>query len=283
MKDLKDRVAILTGASRGIGVHIARALAKEGVHLALAARSAQELEAVRAEVEALGVKAIAVVTDVTAPAQLEALVDACTTELGPVDLLVNNAGIEDIAAYDGLSAERIDRSIDVNLRAPMHLVRHVLPGMVERDRGHIVNIASLAGLAPTAFGEAYNATKHGIVGFTRSIRASEQVLGSAVSASVICPGFVTEVGMYAQFQREGASSAPAMLGTSTPEQVADAVVRAIRQDLPEVIVNKGPMRLTFALSLLFPRFSEWLSMRIGAHDVFRSTAEARGTGRAAGR
>ena len=89
--------------------------------------------------------------------------------------------------------------------------------------------------------------------------------------------------MYAQFQREGASSAPAMLGTSTPQEVADAVVWAIRQDLSEVIVNKGPMRLTFALSLLFPRFSEWMSMRIGAHDVFRSTAEARGTGRAAGR
>ncbi|MCO4770013.1 MAG: SDR family NAD(P)-dependent oxidoreductase [Deltaproteobacteria bacterium] len=279
MRQLRGRVAIVTGASRGIGVHIASALAAEGVDLALAARSAQELESVRASIEARGVRCIAVVTDVTDQGQLEELVRRCEAELGPVDLLVNNAGIEKAAAYEELSTEDIDRFIDVNLRAPMHLTRLVLPGFVARNRGHVVNISSIAGLAATAYGESYNATKHGVVGFTRALRASEQVSGSDVSASVICPGFVSDVGMYAGFRADGASRAPVLLGTSSPQTVAKAVIRAIKKDLPEVVVNPGPMKLFLAVSLVFPRFGEWVSSLIGAHDVFSSTAKARGTSR----
>jgi len=279
MKDLKGRVAIVTGASRGIGVHIARALAKEGVHIALAARDADALDAVRTEMIGLGVRAIAVPTDVSDQEQLSDLVQRCEAELGPIDLLVNNAGIENASTYEKISADELDRFIDVNLRAPMQLTRLVLPGMVARDRGHIVNMASLAGLASTALGEPYAATKHGIMGFTKSFRASEQVLGSKVSASAICPGFVRSEGMYAQMQAEGSAAAPMVLGTSRPEAVARAVVRAIRKDLPDVIVNPGPLRLFFAFTLVFPRIGEWISHKIGSHEVFRSAAFGRGRGR----
>ena len=279
MRELTGRVAILTGASRGLGVHIARALAKEGVHLALAARSEGALQAVRAEMEALGVKAIAVTTDVCDLSQLEALVARCEADLGPPDLPINNAGVENASAYEALSAEDLDRYIDVNLRAPMQLSRLVLGGMVQRNRGHIVNIASIAGFAATAFAEPYAATKHGIVGFTKSLRASEQASGSAVSASAVCPGYIRDEGMYAVWQEEGARGAPALLGTSRPEQVAVAVVRAIKEDLPDIIVNPGVPRFLFALSVLLPRLAEWVSFRIGAHAVIQSAAGLRGKGR----
>ena len=282
MKDLAGRVAILTGASRGIGVLIARQLAARGVHLALAARDAAALEALRDELVASGARAIAVPTDVSDPAALAALVAATEEQLGPVDLLVNNAGIENAAAFEVLEPSEIDRFLAVNLAGPLHLARLVLPGMLARDRGHIVNVASLAGLGPTAFGECYAATKHGLVGFTRSLRASSQASGSAVSASAVCPGFVRDVGMYHQMREDGGRAAPAILGTCSPDAVARGVVRAIERDLPDVIVNPGPMRLFFAIQATLPRFFEWVLLRIGAHGVFASTAEARGQGRRAG-
>ena len=219
---------------------------------------------------------LAVPCDVSSRDALAALVGRVEEGLGPIDVLVNNAGIEEAAAYQELDADAIDRFLAVNLGAPMHLTRLVLPGMLARNRGHVVNIASLAGLSATAFGEPYAATKHGLVGFTKSLRASLQTTGSAVSASAICPGFVSEVGMYDQMRKDGSAASPALLGTVTPEAVAQAMLRAIQRDLPDVIVNAGPMRITFALQMLFPRLGEWVGHRSGAHGVFRTAAEQRG-------
>ena len=279
MRELQGKVAIITGASRGIGVHIAQALADQGMHLALAARSADALDAACTAIEARGGTAIAIRTDVADGDARRHLVDEAVRQLGPVDLLVNNAGIEAAAAYEHITDAEIQRFLDVNLHAPMHLSRLVLPGMLERDRGHIVNIASIAGLGPTAFGEAYAATKHGLVGFTKSLRASLKVSGSGVSASSICPGYIRDVGMYHQMQQDGAEPAGILLGTSPPEAVAKAVLAALRRDLPDVVVNPGMPRLMFALLLLFPRFGEWMALRTGSFDVFKTAAGARGRGR----
>lgn len=277
--ELQGRVAILTGASRGIGVHIARALAEAGADLALAARSEEKLEAVREELAATGRRILVVPTDVADPAAREALVRTTEAELGPVDILINNAGIESAAAYEQVDHAEIDRFIAINLAAPMHLVRLVLPGMLERDRGHIVNVSSIAGVGPTPFGAPYAATKHGLVGFTKSLRATSKFSGSKVSASTICPGYVRDVGMYQQMQDDGAERAGFLLGTSPPEAVSAAVVRAIRKDLPDVLVNPGFPRAMFALMLLFPRFGEWVALRTGAYDVQATAAGARGRGR----
>jgi short-subunit dehydrogenase len=157
--------------------------------------------------------------------------------------------------------------IGTNLVAPMRLTRKALPGMIARGRGHVVNVASLAGLSVTAFNEIYSASKFGLVGFTRALRASLQQDGSPVSASAVCPGFVVGEGMFADQQRDAGVQPPRLIGFTTPEKVADAVVRAVERDLPEVVVNPGPMRPLLALGLLFPRLSEWLAPRIGANDV----------------
>jgi len=273
MKELRGRNALVTGASRGIGVHIARALAAEGCNLVLAARSAGPLEALAAELD--GVTVIAVPTDLADPAARASLV-AAAEQLGPIDILVNNAGIENAAAFHTLDDDAIRRFLLVNLEAPMLLSRAVLPGMLERDRGHFVHMASIAGLTATAFGEGYGASKHGLVGFHRALRASLQAEGRGVSSSLVAPGFVSEVGMYESMVADGGATSPLLMGTVPPEAVARAVVQAIRRDQSEVVVMSGPFRLFLALQALFPRVTEWVAHRIGAYEVFRGAAKGRG-------
>jgi short-subunit dehydrogenase len=266
MKITNDTVALVTGASRGIGVHIVRALAARGTKLVLAARSAPGLRAVATEAEAAGAEVLVVPTDLGEPDSLAALVDAAHSRFGRVDLLVNNAGVEGSYFFAEAALERLEWTIRINVTAPIALARLVLPGMIERDRGHILNVASLAGMGPTAFGEAYGASKHAMIGFTSALRASLQTQGSQVSASAVCPGFVSEVGMFADKQAEQPEiRPPVFLGTSRPQKVAAAVLRATESNLPTVIVNPGLIRITLAVALLFPRLGEWLGRVLDVH------------------
>ncbi|MBI3329398.1 MAG: SDR family NAD(P)-dependent oxidoreductase [Nitrospinae bacterium] len=271
MRDLAGRTAVLTGASRGIGPYIARALVKERMNLVLAARSAAELEGMAAEACASDVRAIAVPTDVADRTALEALVARATHEFGTVDVLVNNAGIVRLLAYHKLRAEDIERIIRVNLTAPMLLTWMVLPGMLERRCGHIVNMSSLAGKAGPPYNEPYAAVKAGLIGFTESLRAEYR--GTGISASVICPGFVKKVGIYQQLSERTGLVAPWLLGMASPEAVARAVVHAIKRDAPEVLVNPGPTRLLMTLAELSPSLSEWVMRCSGMVDLFRKVAE----------
>jgi short-subunit dehydrogenase len=262
MTDLQGKVALVTGASRGLGRLIARTLAEEGMKLVLAARSAPELETLAAEVG--GAKVVA--TDVSRQEDLERLVAAA----GDVDVLVNNAGIETVCAFDGIDVGEIRRMIEVNLIAPMALTRLVLPGMLARGRGHVVNVASLAGKAGPPLSESYAATKAGLIGFTQSLRASYE--GTGVSASAICPGFVSGEGMFADRQRESGVKPPRLLGATTPDRVARAVVDAITDDAPEVLVTPGPARLMAAVTQLFPRLPGWMIRRMHLRDMYKQSA-----------
>ncbi len=160
----------------------------------------------------------------------------------------------------------------VNLLAVMDLTRIVLPGMLERQRGHIVNIASLAGKIPTPGLASYSATKHGVVGFTHALRAEN--VGEPVGFSAICPGFVSRVGMYGRI--EHLAPAPRVLGTVPPESVGAAVVRAIRQNLPEVIVNKRPVRPLILLNAVAPRLAARVGRARPIREFAERVAEARG-------
>jgi short-subunit dehydrogenase len=275
-RDLAGRTAIVTGASKGIGVEIARALAREGCNVVLTARSADKLEEVRREIEAMGVRALAIPMDVGNRADLQALVVRTITEFGAIDLLVNNAGLLLTLAYQKVHPHEIDEMVRVNLTGPMFLSWLVLPGMLERGAGHIVNIASVAGKYGPPFNEIYAATKAGLMGFSQSFRASYRDAG--VSASVVCPGFVKS-GMYARTQRAGLK-APRALGTTTPDLVAAAVVRAVKQDLPEIMVSPGLVRLLMALPTLLPGVAEWGRRKIGTDDLYRKAAEIKAQRRA---
>ena len=273
MKELRGTTAIVTGASRGIGVFIARALATEGVNLSLAARSEAELEAVRTEMAALGVKAIATRCDVTNADDRARLIQRTETELGPVALLVNNAGIETAARFDTASPDDLVQTIEVNLIAAMLLTRAVVPGMLQRKRGHVVNIASGAGKVGVPFAVAYATSKHGLVGFTNSLRC--EYLGKPVGFSVVCPGFVNDTGMYARWEDKGAK-APKVVGRSSPDRVAQIVVSCIRKNRGEVMVNNPPLRPLIVLLNAAPQVMPRLMKLFGYTRTFERVTEIAG-------
>jgi len=276
MKEIKGRNALLTGASRGIGVSIAKTLAEEGVNLALVARTVNALEEVRDEIVRTGVRVIAVPADLSRVGSLETLVKTVERDLGPIDLLINNAAIENVGDYEKLDLGSIERVIKVNLIAPMILTRLVLPGMVARDRGHIVNISSADGILPVPFFEAYSTTKHGLIGFTYCLRLSFRIRKLSLKASAVCPGFVNSAGMYQRaidiYGKKAEISN--LFGTSGPQKVANAVVRAIRQDRAVVIVGRLILPIHLSLYTL-PRLTEWVAEKSGWFDPFRYYVDAK--------
>jgi len=164
---LAGKVALVTGASRGIGLAIARTLGRMGAKLALCARDPARLAAATAEFERAGIPAHAIPTDVTRSADLRSLVQKTEESFGPIEILVNNAGIGYFAPVQEAAEANWDAVLDTNLKAVFLLSRLVAPGMIERRGGHIVNIASLAGKNAFAGGGIYCASKWGLLGLTQ--------------------------------------------------------------------------------------------------------------------
>jgi len=249
VKEIRGRNALLTGAAGGLGHYIARALASEGVNLVLSDLPSADLKPLAAELSGQGTRVEIVAADLAGRAQRERLVEEAESVLGPIDLLINNAGLEFGGEFAEATADEIELITQVNLTAVMHLARLVLPGMVERRRGHVVNLASMAGKVPTPFLATYSATKHGVVGFSHSLRAE---LGpEPVGVSAICPIFINRVGMYGRVEHLVGDPPPEMR-TMPPESVGDAVVTAIRDNRAEILVQKGPIKPLIALFATAP-------------------------------
>jgi NADP-dependent 3-hydroxy acid dehydrogenase YdfG len=183
-RPLHDEVAIVTGASSGIGAATARELCRRGARVVLAARRAGELEALVRSITAAGGTATAIPTDVADPAQLVRLVYQATSSFGRVDVLVNCAGVSWSTPLASTSDEAIVRLVDVNLLAAMLLTRAVLPGMLQRHHGAIISVGSLSGRV--AMEPLYSATKYAVRGFSLALR--RQLAGTGVSVSLISPG-----------------------------------------------------------------------------------------------
>jgi 3-hydroxybutyrate dehydrogenase len=183
---LKGKTALVTGSSSGIGLGIAQSLARQGANVMLNGFG-DTAEAQRG-VAALGVQVGYHGADMSKPAEIEAMVKACESRFGAVDILVNNAGIQHVAAVEDFPPERWDAIIAINLSSAFHTTRLALPGMKRRNWGRILNVASTHGLVASAQKSAYVASKHGIVGFTKSIALETATTGVTVNA--ICPGWV---------------------------------------------------------------------------------------------
>ena len=264
--ELPGAVGILTGASRGIGTVLAEHLAREGVDLVLAARSPDGLEETAERVRALGRRAVAVPTDVCDADSLRHLVDSAVGELGPVDVLVNNAGTEHYAYFEEIDLRVIEDIIRTNLVGAEMLARLVLPGMVERRRGHIVNIASAAGKIPTPYNTVYASTKHGLVGFSWSLRQEMKRYG--VGVSVVCPVFVSDVGLFHTWS--GGRRAPAVASPVSPSDVAAATLKAIKGDRAEVVVASSLGKVADVFAAISPDFTAGVSRRAGLYEFLES-------------
>jgi short-subunit dehydrogenase len=238
------------------------------VNLAVAARRLEPIEATADELRELGARAVAIAADISDRADRERLVDRATAELGQIDILVNNAAIERAGRYQSLPASFIEEMIQTNLVAPLVLARLVLPAMLERGSGHVVNVSSLSGKKGSPFVSTYAATKAGLDQWTSGVRA--ELRGTGVSASAICPGFIADTGMFAAYRER----APWIAGETTPEKVAAAVVRSIRNDIQEIIVSPGPTRALPIFNAVSPELTSRVLRAAGLHDFFRRQAEA---------
>ncbi len=257
MTSINGKYILLTGGSRGIGPIIAEKLAKKGAHIALAARSEEGLQSVANQLYQFGAQTMYVTVDLSQTSEQQKLVDSVMERFGQIDILINNAGLETEGAYLNLSWEAIQKTVEVNLLAPMRLTHLVLPAMIAQKSGHIVNLASVAAKIGAPYAATYCGTKAGLVEWTRGLRLELQ--DSGVHFSTIMPGYINEVGMFAKFNKK----APSLIGSTSPDKVANVVVKAIEKEKLEIFVNSSPVRLLSVACEVSPTLGDWLKNVIG--------------------
>lgn len=254
---LAGQTAAITGAARGIGRATAQALLRQGMKVAI---GDVDLATAQKTASELGPSTVALALDVTDRASFAAFLDRAEEQLGPVDVLVNNAGIMQIGRFvdeDDLTARRM---IDINLHGVILGAKLGLERMVPRDRGHIVNISSQAGKFGAPGGATYSATKHAVVGLTEAMRGELRLMGAHIDVSYVMPFVVnTELG-------SGLGEARG-LKSLQPADVADAIVEALQTGRVEVWVPKSAKR-TNRLAAVLPRpLSEGLARALKADRV----------------
>ncbi len=262
--EIEGKNVLLTGATGGLGRAMALRLAAEGARVVVSGRNPAALAELVDELPGTGhSSAVADLGQPDAALQLAAAV-------GPVDCLVANAALPATGRLTELSGEQVARGLRVNLESPILLTQALLPGMLDRNRGKVVLIGSLAGKAGSPRSSVYNATKFGLRGFAFGL--SGDLVGTGVGISVVAPGFVRDAGMFA----DSGAKAPAVLGTAAPSDVADAVIRAISVDKLEIMVAPVKGRAIAHIALASPA----LSHRFQAGAAGQKTAEIVARGQA---
>jgi len=256
--ELRGAVAVVTGASSGFGELTSRMLAKEGAAVVVAARRADRLEALAAEIEGRGGRALAVRCDVTEVADLQGLRDRVDEAFGRCDVLINNAGIPGGGRFEDLSLEQIERVIRVNLLGVLVCTKVFLPMMLDRGAGHIVNVGSLAGRYAAPGTSVYSASKHGVVAFSESLNITTSPRGVLVTA--VNPGS-SKTETFA-----GRGPRPVVV---SPERVAYAIVKVVRRGIaPEYYVPEWA-RWPEIFRIVTPRLY-YRAMTWGAQAAARS-------------
>jgi len=254
--DLNDACVLITGASRGIGASLARAFAGQGAHVILAARSANEIESLATELNGFSIP-----LDVANPEELSGFIDRVESQVAPVDILINNAGIETQEFIEDIEEDRIEEVLATNLLAPMRLTRQVLPGMVKRGRGHLLYTSSIAAITPAPGLAAYCASKAGLTRFAETIRMETTGTGIHVTTMHLGP---VDTEMWTRVTNNPAFDQAQqrlrrlrMLADVSPDKVAADAVQAVLKQKRDV---RHPKRLwpTMALAAAPGRIAEFL-------------------------
>ncbi|MDD4928060.1 MAG: SDR family oxidoreductase [Gallionella sp.] len=245
--NLAKKRIILTGAAGGIGYRLALLLAKKGAHLALVERNAQRLSEICAEINQSGGQTCAIALDLTADGAAGEVIDTALQTLGGIDIIINNAGIMDFTLYERQSPERIDQVINVNVIAPMLLVRAALPHLLAQNSGRIVNIGSAFGSIGFAHFATYCASKFAMRGFSEALR--RELADSQVGVSYVSP-------RAARTALNDELTTQMLIETKTnmdePDYVAAQIVQAIEQEAKEYFIGQ-PESFFARLNGMFPR------------------------------
>jgi short-subunit dehydrogenase len=249
MEDLRQKVVLVTGAARGRGKLHAENFCREGAVVVMTDVDQDGVEQAAGELRSAGFEAYPYVLDVSDRDACFELVDRVRSEVGPIEVLVNNAGITECYAMLDLAEESLRRMMNVNYFGEVWMMQAVVPDMLKRGAGHVVNMCSVMGKAGAAYMGGYCATKHAVVGMTDAVR--QELRGSGVNFTIINPGFVA-TGMF-----EGAT-VPFITSWMDPQRVSRAVVDAVKKNRWEVCVPRFVVRLiAFTRGLCLPKLMDF--------------------------
>jgi short-subunit dehydrogenase len=269
MQALQGKTVLLTGASGGIGLPLARELAREGCHLALAGfRNPEPLRSLICDLEKEGVKAACFFYDLASQSGRMGLVEAVCAQFGLPDILINNAGISRFGSIAGMNEAVVNRILETNLAGPMLLTHLLLPEMIQRKSGHILNVSSMAGKAGVGYLAAYSASKAGLISWTYALH--QELRGTGVQASVVSPIFVSDAGLHAKL----GVRAPLITREVSPERVTRAVLRALKTGKMDINVTTFPMRWMLSIREMIPYAEEWFFNLTGLLRWTRMMGEA---------
>lgn len=263
--EIDGSVAIVTGAATGLGRALTLELASRGAQIVLAGRRPAPLATLADEVVAAGGAAVATPVDVTRPEDRTELVGQTLRSFGRVDILVNNAAIARAAPF---AEENPAPVIETNLVGPIALTREVLPGMMERRSGRILNVASLAN-AGLPFVVDYSASKAGLVAFSTALR--EELHGTGVVITVVSPGFMVDAGMYVPYE----TPVPWYLGSNLTTTVARKAIRAMAKGRSSVILNRMPVRPLLLVQAFSDKAFRSITRTLGLRQYLELLAERR--------
>jgi len=238
--------------------------------LILVARPSTRLQQVAKDLEHLGAWVRVLPADLSRPDTIQPLAQDAVALTGRLDVLVNNAATACFLPLHRCRAQDLQRELFVNLTAPVLMTRCLLPHMIAQGSGHVVNVSSLAAEVPIAYLASYSAAKAGMASFVRSLR--QELAGTGVSASAVLPGVVRDQGMIRDFETRSGVAPSSALGGCTAQRVAQGVVRAIRRDLPDVVVDRPGTRLLLALLRLMPKTMERAIATLRIQDSFQRGA-----------
>ena len=272
--NIKNKNVLITGASRGIGRYITKAIAKHGGNVALLALPSdlKLLQDLEKELVPFNIRVKYFVADLSDCKQLNDVIENISKKFGKIDILISNAAIESVGAFEHQTEQIIMNSIAVNLTTPILLSKKLLPKMLSQKSGHIVLISSYAGKIGSPYQSVYSATKAGLTKWTLGMK--RELNGSGVSLSVISPSYVSKSGMYSDILNKSNDklNTPKIAGEVTPQRVADAVIHSISKNKTDIIVGSPFLRIFAAINELMPNFVTKLFDSLGLSQYNKKLA-----------